>query len=96
VPTPTPTPTPDATPPPTSLRKASIQPGKRRATFQFASAEAGSTFTCKLDSQRFKACTSPKSYGNLKPGKHEFRVKARDRAGNVDATPAVKRFKIKR
>jgi hypothetical protein len=25
-----------------------------------------------------------------------FRVKARDRAGNVDATPAVKRFRIKK
>jgi hypothetical protein len=25
-----------------------------------------------------------------------FRVKARDRAGNLDATAAVKRFKIKR
>jgi hypothetical protein len=30
------------------------------------------------------------------PGKHTFRVTARDRAGNVDATPAVKRFTIKR
>jgi len=25
-----------------------------------------------------------------------FRVKARDRAGNVDRTPMVKRFKLKR
>jgi hypothetical protein len=29
-------------------------------------------------------------------GKHVFRVNARDRAGNLDTTPAVKRFKIKR
>ena len=35
-------------------------------------------------------------YKQLKPGKHVFRVKARDRAGNVDRTPIVKRFRIKR
>jgi hypothetical protein len=97
VPTPTVTPAPaDTTPPLTSLRRASIQQAARKATFKFASAEAGSTFTCKLDSQKFKACTSPKTYKHLKPGTHQFRVKARDRAGNVDATPAVKKFKIKR
>jgi len=29
-------------------------------------------------------------------GKHVVRVKARDRAGNVDRTPAVYRFRVKR
>ena len=37
-----------------------------------------------------------KTYKKIAPGKHVFRVKARDRAGNVDATPTVKRFRIKR
>jgi len=32
----------------------------------------------------------------LKPGKHVFRVKARGRAGNPDAAPAVKHFKKRR
>jgi hypothetical protein len=96
VPTPTPTPTPDTTPPPTAVRKAAIRHGKRKATFQFASAEAGATFSCKLDSQKFKTCTSPKTYKHLKPGRHEFRVRARDGAGNADATPAVKKLRIKR
>ncbi|MEA2312039.1 MAG: hypothetical protein QOE28_2007, partial [Solirubrobacteraceae bacterium] len=41
-------------------------------------------------------CTSPKTYRKLKPGEHVFRVKARDRAGNVDATPTLRRFKIRR
>ena len=102
-PNPVPTPTvtrarlrPDVTPPATSLRKAQIKQAKRTATFRFASGEPGSTFTCKLDAKRFRPCTSPKTYRKLKRGKHVFRVKARDRAGNVDATPAVKRFKIKR
>jgi hypothetical protein len=41
-------------------------------------------------------CTSPKTQTKLKPGKHVFHVKARDRAGNLDATPVVKRFQIKK
>ena len=94
--TPTVTPTPDATAPRTLLRKAQISSAKRKATFGFASSEPGSKFQCKLDKQTFKPCTSPKTYKKLKPGKHVFRVKARDRAGNVDKTPMVKRFKIKR
>jgi hypothetical protein len=100
VPTPTVTPsppppaTPDVKAPATSLRNAQIKQAQRKATFKFASGEPGSTFSCKLDTQKFRACTSPKTYKKLKPGKHVFRVRARDRAGNLDATPAVKRFKI--
>jgi trimeric autotransporter adhesin len=96
-PTPTPTPAaPDVTAPATSLRRSQINQAKRKATFRFASGEPDSTFSCKLDKKRFRACASPKTYKKLKPGKHVFRVKARDRAGNLDATPAVKRFKIKK
>jgi hypothetical protein len=101
VPTPTVTPSPappapDVTPPATSLRSGQINQAKRKATFRFTSGEAGSTFSCKLDKRNPRACTSPKTYTKLKPGKHVFRVKARDRAGNLDATAAVKRFKIKK
>jgi hypothetical protein len=103
VPTPTVTPSPtaapsapDVTPPRTSLRAARISQAQRRATFSFASGEQGSTFRCKLDDKRFTPCTSPKTYKRLKPGRHAFRVQARDRAGNVDATPAVRRFKIRK
>jgi len=95
-PAPAATPTPDTTAPRTSLRKARINHAKRKATFTFGSGEAGSRFLCKLDKQRFKPCTSPKTYKKLKRGKHVFRVKARDRAGNQDKTPIVRRFRIKR
>ena len=78
-----------------SARRRST-PAKRKATFRFASGEKGSKFLCKLDKKKYKPCTSPKTYKKLKPGKHVFRVKARDRAGNVDRTPMVKRFRIKR
>ena len=95
-PSPTTPPPPDVTPPRTRLRAAKINHAKRKATFRFASGEAGSKFFCKIDKKKYKPCTSPKTYKKLRPGKHVFRVKARDRAGNVDATPMVKRFKIKR
>ena len=98
VPTPTVTPTPpapDVTPPATSLRRTRINHAKAKATFRFASGEPGSTFACKLDSRKRRPCTSPKTYKKLEPGKHVFRVRARDRSGNRDATPAVRRFRIK-
>jgi hypothetical protein len=103
-PVPTPTVTPSPAPPPavdsqapaTSLRGARISQAKRKATFRFGSGEQGSTFACRLDRKQRKPCTSPKTYRRLKPGRHVFRVKARDRAGNLDATPAVKRFRIRR
>lgn len=98
VPTPTvtPAPPPDTTRPRTSLRPARIDQARQKATFRFAASETGSRFVCKLDRERFKACASPKTYRRLEPGTHTFRVKARDRAGNVDASPAIKRFRIKR
>jgi hypothetical protein len=99
VPTPTVTPSPtppDTTPPRTSLRRPKLNHRKRKATFRFAAGESGAKFLCKIDRKKYKPCRSPKVYRNLKPGKHVFRVKARDRAGNVDRTPVVKRFRIKR
>jgi hypothetical protein len=95
--TPSPTPAaPDIRAPATSLRRTQINQAKRTATFRFASGERGSTFSCKLDKKKFTPCTSPKTYKKLKSGNHVFRVRARDRAGNLDATPAVKRFKIRK
>ena len=95
-PTVTPAPTPDTAAPTTSLRRAKIDQAKRKATFKFASGEPGAEFRCKLDQRKRKPCTSPKTYRRLERGKHVFRVRARDAAGNVDATPTVRRFKIKR
>lgn len=68
----------------------------RTAKFGFGSNERGSTFTCRLDSKPWSACTSPYTTPTLQPGSHAFRVRARDRAGNVDATPALRTWKIVR
>jgi hypothetical protein len=80
----------------TKLDKSKIKGKKKKATFTFSG--SGGTaplgFECKLDKKPFKACTSPKKYTGLKPGKHTFQVRAKDAAGTVDATPATKKFSI--
>jgi hypothetical protein len=85
-------------PPQTKITKAKINSKKRTATFKFAGS-AGSKpygFQCKLDKKKYSSCRSGKTYKNLKPGKHTFQVRAKDHAGMVDKTPAIKKFKIKR
>jgi len=85
----------DVKSPETTIRKGPKAKSKQRtATFKFASSEKGSTFQCKLDKKKFKPCKSPKTYKKLKPGKHVFKVRAIDKAGNVDPTPAKRKFKI--
>jgi hypothetical protein len=59
------------------------------AGFVFASSESGSTFSCKLDAGRWSRCRPPKSYTGLADGAHQLSVRATDKAGNVDATPAA-------
>ena len=95
-PSPPPAPPPDVTAPVTSLRRTQINQATGKATFRFVSSEAGSTFSCKLDRRKYRFCTSPKTYRKLEPRKHVFRVKARDGAANLDATPAIKRFRIRK
>lgn len=53
------------------------------ATFTFVAGTRGDTLECSLDSAAFAACTSPKSYSSLGEGPHTFRVRERDRAGQV-------------
>jgi hypothetical protein len=65
-----------------------------RATFRFTSNERGSTFMCRLDRRPWRSCSSPKTYRGLKKGRHVFRVYAKDKAGNRDLTPAIRRWRI--
>lgn len=85
----------DLTAPETAILKA---PKKKihgdTARFEFDSDEVGTTFQCKLDDKQFKACKSPKKYGGLRSGKHVFRVRAVDSAGNVDPSPAKRKFTV--
>ena len=58
------------------------------ATFTFHSTLPGATFTCKLDSGRAGACTSPRAYTGLAAGNHTFTVYATV-SGINDPTPAT-------
>ncbi|HEY5160639.1 MAG TPA: hypothetical protein VII83_06150, partial [Gaiellaceae bacterium] len=68
---------------------------KAKARFTFRSSESGSRFSCKLDKGKWKSCRSPKTY-KVKLGKHTFRVRATDRAGNTDRSPAKWVWKVRR
>ncbi|HVM12061.1 MAG TPA: hypothetical protein VM638_06265, partial [Actinomycetota bacterium] len=81
-------------PPDTVITESKIRRSKRRATFSFTSPTSGMIFQCKLDDQKWKACTSPRAYGKLSKGTHVFRVRAVDPVGNKDTTPAKKAFRI--
>jgi hypothetical protein len=67
---------------------------KRRPKFRFSSSEPGATFRCQLDRGAFAPCTSPFVPPKLSFGKHVLRVTAVDSVGNVDPTPAVRKFKV--
>jgi hypothetical protein len=56
------------------------------------SANEAATFTCSLDGAPFSACDSPTHYADLDPGWHTFAVRATDKAGNVDPSPAKTRW----
>jgi hypothetical protein len=67
--------------------------------FQFSSGDATAAFECSLTGpgmtgDAFAVCPSPKSYTNLKDGTYTFKVRARDRATNVDATPEERTWTI--
>ena len=66
---------------------------KEKVKFKFASSEAGAHFQCKLDGRPWRSCGSTFKFG-VKRGKHTILVRAIDKAGNTDKTPA--RYKFKR
>ena len=104
LPPPAPSPAPAAPAPPAAADTAApntrITEGpaakttRARALFRFVSSEGRSTFQCRLDRGAWRSCASPRAYGNLKRGSHTFSVRAKDAAGNVDPTPAVRRWHV--
>jgi hypothetical protein len=88
-------PPPDTTPPETTIGSGpSGSVSSTSASFTFSSSESGSTFECKLDAGNFTTCTSPRNLTGLSNGSHTFSVRARDAAGNVDATPATRTWSV--
>jgi subtilisin family serine protease len=108
VPTPPPEPLPQANTSPKSKRRsvrtfflkhprAVVRTrGRRvRVVFRFGANEHGVVFLCNIDSGPFHPCRA-RFVHRFTLGRHSVRVKARDADGNVDKTPAVFRFKVKR
>ena len=81
-------------PPTTQIGKARIK--HRQAKFTFGGKGEGSPlkFECKLDGKPFGPCSSPKTYKQLRLGKHKFQVRAVNAEGVADATPALRSFRI--
>jgi len=67
---------------------------KTKVKIRFVSDEPNSTFECKADQKPFSPCASPKTLKRLDEGKHVFKVRAIDAAGNVDQSPAKDKFKV--
>jgi hypothetical protein len=92
----------DTTAPETTLRRAkprlvraATRHRKAIYVFRFRSSEAGSRFECKRDRRAWRECSSPKRV-KVAPGRHKFRVRATDGAGNVDRTPAISRWRVRK
>jgi DNA-binding beta-propeller fold protein YncE len=85
----------DTTAPETTIDKGPKKKSRKtKASFSFSSSEPGSTFECKLDKKAFAPCSSPTKLKKLKRRKHKFQVRAIDAAGNADASPAQRKFKV--
>ena len=79
----------DTTAPDTSLTTTPSNPANSSsANFAFNGSEANCTFECQLDSGSWTGCASPAAYTGLPEGNHAFKVRARDLAGNMDASAA--------
>lgn len=80
----------DLTPPDTTVLEGPVEGSSvATATVKFLfGAEPAATFECSLDNAPFTACVNPLVLSGLQTGNHTMRVRARDAAGNVDASPA--------
>jgi hypothetical protein len=70
---------------------------KRKATFRFTDTTgdaAGTVFLCRVDSGKWKRCSSPLNLRHLHPKRYVVRVKAIDPAGNAEAAGAKRKFKV--
>ena len=88
-------PAPDQTAPDTALSLDPRNKRRSRVRATFTSTEPDSSFECRLDKRDWRACRSPRKLPLLHPGRHRFRARAIDAAGNVDPTPAKRRVRVK-
>ena len=82
--------------PNTTITSVRLNKRSRQAAVRFrGSGGVGRlSFKCKVDRRRWMSCRSPLIYKHLKKGKHTVQVKAVDRGGHSDRTPATRRFTV--
>lgn len=82
------------TPPATLISRApSGLVRTRTVTFRFESDDPEAQFECKLDRRRYSSCTSPHKLRRLNPGRHIFRVRAKNEAGD-HGKAAKRKFRV--
>ena len=80
----------DTDPPDTTLSGPESIDSGAYATLGMTSSEALGGFECSIDGGSFFGCSSQSQLGPLMAGAHTILVRAYDRAGNRDASPATK------
>jgi hypothetical protein len=86
----------DTVAPESTISRAQVLARKRRVKVFFAADDPGASFRCKLDARAFASCGSPVTYKKLKPGRHTIQVIATDAPGNAEATPALRKVRLRR
>jgi subtilase family protein len=66
-----------------------------RLSFRFSASEPEVIFVCKVDHGLLRFC-GPRFSRRFGAGRHVVTVRARDAAGNVERTPAIFHFRVKR
>ena len=87
----------DTTPPDTTIDSGPTGTIKTdQASFTFSGDPASDTakIQCRIDSEPFADCTSPKTFTGLADGPHTASFRAEDAVGNQDATPPTRTFTI--
>jgi hypothetical protein len=84
----------DRTAPSTRIDLGRMQLGLPGTAFFRLGASEQVAFQCSLDFAPYTACVSPVSVKKLAPGKHTFRVRSTDPAGNADFTPATRTWTV--
>ena len=84
----------DSVPPETSITSVVVSGAKATVKFNGTDANTPLTFQCKLDGGGFSGCKSGKVFRGLSAGPHTVEVRARDKAGNLDPTPASQGFSV--
>lgn len=67
----------------------------RQVRVAFRSDQAGSRFQCRIDRRKFSGCRSPRTFRNIRPGRHVIRIRA-IKAGRTGPVTVIKFRVIRR